>query len=320
MPARLSDTGCFTDLKSLEPGPDLVPYEVNSALWTDGAFKPRYMVVPSSKQIAVKEDGSWGFPEGSVLIKVFGFEFEAGDPQSRRAVETRFMVRHNGRWDYATYQWNEEGTEGELLLPTESRTVEYTIHDNGEPKVIEYTFPDYDACITCHGAEINDVLGPKTGQINRDRNYDGVVANQLVAMAEIDMLALGETEEIDPRAEPRMANPHAGEGTLDEQARAYLDANCAHCHRPGGWAPPDLELDLRYQVPLEGTALCDLMKFPPELAGMPRITPGDPQGSGLLHRFVLDDALRMPSLGTSTVDPFGTGLLSDWIAGLDTCP
>ena len=25
MPARLSDTGCFVDLKTLEPGPDLVP-------------------------------------------------------------------------------------------------------------------------------------------------------------------------------------------------------------------------------------------------------------------------------------------------------
>ncbi|MGB5285581.1 MAG: hypothetical protein WBN29_13795 [Polyangiales bacterium] len=47
MPARLSDTGCFADLKSLEPGPDLIPYDVSSALWTDGAFKPRFMVVPS---------------------------------------------------------------------------------------------------------------------------------------------------------------------------------------------------------------------------------------------------------------------------------
>jgi len=318
MPARLSDTGCFADLKTLEPGPDLIPYDVNSALWTDGAFKPRYMVVPSSKQIAVEEDGSWGFPEGSVLIKVFGFEFQVGDPQSRRAVETRFMVRRNGLWEYSTYQWNDEGTEGELLEAR--KTVEHTIHEGGEDIVVEYLFPEHEDCITCHGAAINDVLGPKTGQLNRDRNYDGVVANQLVAMAEIDMLALGEDEEIDPNAEPRMANPQAGEGTLDEQARAYLDANCAHCHRPGGWVHSDVGIDFRYQVPLEDTGLCDLMMFPPELAGMARLAPGDPQGSGILQRFILEDALRMPSLGTSTVDPFGTELLSDWIAGLRTCP
>ena len=185
MPTRLSDTGCFADLKSLEPGPDLVPYDVNSALWTDGAFKPRFMVVPSPEQIAIEEDGSWRFPEGSVLIKVFGFEFQVGDPQSRRAVETRFMVRHGGAWEYSTYQWNDEGTDGDLLEARQ--TVEYTIHDNGEDRVVEYLFPQLDDCTACHGEAINDVLGPKTAQINRDRDYDGVVANQLVAMAEIDL-------------------------------------------------------------------------------------------------------------------------------------
>ena len=320
MPSRLSDTGCFTDLESLEPGPDLIPYEVNSALWTDGAFKPRYMVVPSPKQIAIHEDGSWLFPEGSVLIKVFGFEFDRGNPESRRAVETRIMVRREGRWEYATYQWNDEGTEGELLPPNESRTVEYTIQDGGESKVIEYVFPDYDSCITCHGRAINDVLGPKTGQINRDRNYEGVVANQLIAMDEIGLLAREAAEDpIDPNTAPRMGNPQKRQGSLDEQARAYLDANCAHCHRPFGWAPSSIGLDLRYQVALEDTGLCDPMKYF-EWVGTPRVAPGDPEGSGILQRFLLHGPLRMPSLGTSTIDPLGVELLSDWITRLDTCP
>jgi hypothetical protein len=139
-------------------------------------------------------------------------------------------------------------------------------------------------------------------------------------MAEIDLLAHETAEEIDPDAEPRMANPHQGEGTLEEQARAYLDANCAHCHRPGGWVDPNLSLDLRYEVPLEDSALCDLMTFPPDLAGIPRIDPGNPQGSGILKRFLREDEQRMPSVGTSIVDPFGTELLRNWIAGLRTCP
>jgi uncharacterized repeat protein (TIGR03806 family) len=317
MPVLLSDTGCFTDLKTFEPGPDLIPYDVNSALWTDGAFKPRYMVVPSPKQITIEEDGSWVFPEGSVLIKVFGFEFDEGDPQSRRAVETRFMVRRAGRWEYATYQWNDDGTEGELL--DGSKTVEYTIHQGGETKVIEYQFPDDDSCTTCHGMAIDDVLGPKTSQINRDRDYDGVVENQLVAMTEIDLLARDDSEEVDPDAQPRMANPHQDEGTLEEQARAYLDANCAHCHRPGGWAPSDIGLDFRYQVALDETGICDPMKYF-DWEGMSRVVPGNPDASGILQRFVLQDPLRMPSLGTSIVDPFGVGLLRDWIAELEACP
>lgn len=322
MPARLSDTGCFTDLKTLEPGPDLIPYDVNSALWTDGAFKPRYMVVPSTEQISIADDGSWSFPDGSVLVKVFGFEFEVGDPESRRAVETRFMVRSEGRWEYATYQWNDEGTEGELLEAR--KTADYTIQRNGEPEVISYQFPEYDDCIACHAEAINDVLGPKTSQLNRNRDYDGLDANQLVAMAEIDLLALEEDEEIDPSAEPRMANPQEGEGSLEDRARAYLDANCAHCHRPLGFADSaQYELDFRYQVSLEDSGICDPIMFGP-LSGTPRVVPGDtgePEyRSGILKRFVRDDIQRMPSLGTSIIDPFGTQLLRDWIAQLQSCP
>lgn len=319
MPALLSDTGCFADLESLEPGPDLIPYEVNSALWTDGAFKPRYMVVPSPARIAIEEDGSWVFPNGTVLIKVFGLEFDLGDPQSRRAVETRFMVRTGGRWEYSTYQWNDEGTEGALL--DARKTVEYTIHEGGEPKVLEYTFPEHEDCISCHGPGINDVLGPKTAQINRDRDYDGLVANQLVAMAEIELLALDPGEDVDPNAAPRMANPQKQEGTLDERARAYLDANCGHCHRPNGYASSgDHGLDFRYELPIEDTGMCEPMRYFPEWAGLPRIAPGNPEGSGILQRFLVEDVLRMPSVGTSIIDPFGAGLLSDWIAQMDSCP
>ena len=320
MPARLSDTGCFADLKSLESGPDLIPYDVSSALWTDGAFKPRFMVVPSPEQIKITMNGSWQYPNGSVLIKVFGFEFVAGDPESRRAVETRFMVRSEGRWDYYTYQWNDEGTEGELL--EERKTVDYTIQGEGGPEVIEYLFPEHDDCVTCHFQPHNEVLGPKTSQINRSRKYDGVIANQLVAMAEIDLLAkvFGD-DEIVPSTEPRMANPQLGEGSLEDQARAYLDANCGHCHRPSAYASSaDHGLDLRYEVSLEDSGLCEPMRYFPEWAGTPRVAPGDPQGSGILKRFVLEDAQRMPSIGTALVDPFGTQLLSRWIGQLRSCP
>lgn len=319
MPTQLTDTGCFVDLKTLEPGPDLIPYEVNSALWTDGTFKRRYMLVPNPKQLTIEGDGAWAFPDGSILIKVFGFQFEAGDPESRRAVETRFMVRRGTSWGYSTYQWNDQGTEG--LLLDERKTVEFTIQEAGGSRVVEYLFPEYDDCITCHGQAIDDVLGPKTGQLNRDRDYDGIVANQLVAMAEIDLFVLESAEEIDPDAEPKMANPQEGAGTLQERARAYLDANCAHCHRPGGYANSDDHgLDLRYQVALEDSGLCEPMRYFTQWMGMPRMAPGNPDGSGVLQRFLLDGVLRMPSTATSVVDPLGASLLRDWIARIETCP
>jgi len=313
MPERLSDTGCFDDLEALEPGPDLIPYEVNSALWTDGAFKPRFMVIPPEEKIHIDEDGEWEFPEGSILIKVFGFDFAEG----RRAVETRFMVRKVEGWEYATYRWNDEGTEATLL--TESETAEYTVIQNGSPRVVEYRFPDYNACVTCHRDRAAEVLGPKTAQINRQRNYDGIVANQLRAMDDIGLFAPDTEGEIDPSLQPKMASPQLGTGSLEDRARAYLDANCAHCHRPGGWAPADSGLDVRYETALAETGLCDPMKYF-GWAGMPRVAPGDPANSGVLRRIQREDSLRMPPLGISTVDPLGVSVLSGWIAELEACP
>jgi hypothetical protein len=250
---------------------------------------------------------------------VFGFEFQAGDPESRRAVETRFMVRRGTRWEYSTYQWNDEGTDAQLL--DERKTVEFTIQEAGGSKVIEYLFPENDDCVICHGKAIDDVLGPKTGQLNRDRDYDGIVANQLVAMAEIDLFALESGEEIDPEGELKMASPQQRRGTLEERARAYLDANCAHCHRPNGYASSsDHGLDLRYQVALEDSGLCDPMRAFTQWTGMARVAPGNPDGSGLLQRFLVDGVLRMPSTATSVVDPLGASLLRDWIARIETCP
>ena len=89
-----------------------------------------------------------------------------------------------------------------------------------------------------------------------------------------------------------------GQGSVEAQARAYLDVNCAHCHRPEGWAPGDVELDLRYETELEATGLCETMKYF-EWAGIPRVAPGDPERSGLLARFLRDheqvvhDVLRL---------------------------
>jgi uncharacterized repeat protein (TIGR03806 family) len=318
LPSRLSETGCFVDLKTLEPAPELIPYKVNSALWTDGAFKPRYMVIPNPERITIREDGSWVFPEGSILIKVFGFEFDVGDPSSRRPVETRFMVLRDGDWEFATYRWNDEATEAERLDPATDLTVSYTIHDRGEPKVVEYLYPSRTMCINCHGPRIDDVLGPKTAQLNRSNNYDGFVANQLVAMAEIDLFEA--VTHLEPKDLPRMVNPQKGEGSAEEQARAYLDANCAHCHRPEGWASTYVDLDLRYETALMDTGLCEFMLHYPEYEGMPRIAPGDPEGSGLLQRFQREDGARMPPFGSSTVDSFGVEVISDWVRQMRACP
>ena len=316
MPELLSQTGCFSDLATLEVAPELIPYSVNSPLWTDGTYKLRFMVVPNPERIAIDEDGSWSFPEGSVLIKLFGFEFEVGDPQSRRPVETRFMVLSEGEWRFSTYRWNDAGTEAERL--SEDATVEYTINDDGEAHVIDYRFPAETECAACHG-ETSRVLGPKTNQLNGKHDYDGVIENQLVALSAIELLD-GVPLDFDPEASPRLVDPAVRKEPIDARARAYLDANCAHCHQPGGFAWSSVDIDLRAEIAWADTRLCGVSMELWEWAGTPRVIPGNGQGSGLHRRFVLESELRMPSSGTSVIDAFGAELIEDWIDRMGPCP
>lgn len=328
MPALLSETGCFVpvlpsepgevpDEQGLAPAPELIPYEVNAALWSDGTYKPRFMVVPKPERILLQEDGTWLFPEGSILIKSFGFEFEKGNEASRRLVETRFMRLRRGQWEFSTYRWNDEGSDAELL--SERTTVRFTLRDGDQTEIVDYGFPEEGDCRTCHGTQISSVLGVKTAQLNREHDYDGVTANQLQAMDEIDLLEIEAQTELDPESMPRMANPTEGEGSLQAQARAYLDANCAHCHQPNGWASSDIMMDLRHDTALADSGLCDLMLFA-GWKGIPRIAAGDPEGSGLLQRMWLDNEFRMPSLAVSRPDERGIGVIEDWVSELEECP
>jgi glucose/arabinose dehydrogenase len=108
VPARLSETGCFDPVDPRRPVEGLVPYEVNAALWSDGASKERWFAIPDGIRISVRADGTLDLPVGSVLVKQFSI---AG-----RRIETRLMVRHeDGGWAGYTYAWREDQSDADLL-------------------------------------------------------------------------------------------------------------------------------------------------------------------------------------------------------------
>ena len=98
---------------------------------------------------------------------------------------------------------------------------------------------------------------------------------------------------------------------LQKQARAYLHANCAHCHRRGADGPFELRADMpldRMQLfdvkPNQGTCMSIRTRHQRRPA-----TVRPPLSHGL-HR-----GGHMPKLGARTVDP-GLKLTCDWIAEL----
>ncbi|MCH9688210.1 MAG: PQQ-dependent sugar dehydrogenase [Deltaproteobacteria bacterium] len=308
-PLTLSDSGCGSPD---DPSADLVPYTLNAPLWTDGAHKQRYLSVPPGEHITVLDDGTLQFPEASVLLKTFAYATDPTQPEALTPVETRVMIRRRQSWEFHTYAWDDAGTEATLLQSGTSRAL-LTEHD-GAPKVVTHTFPSRQECVSCHGSGDQRALGPRLDQLDRAVEYAAGHANQLEALASIDLFDRAVSATV------AMADYRAPEASAEDRARAYLHANCGHCHRPGGWVPPALTLDLRWTTPTADTGLCGV---PPQYSSTfpatSRVTPGDPSDSLVWLRLSSRGPWQMPPVGTSIPDPHGH-VVRTWIEQLTECP
>ncbi len=68
-PQRLSETGCVSADNPLEPASGLIPYGVNSPMWSDGAVQTRWMALPEGRPLRIVNNGDIDFPAGSVLTR-----------------------------------------------------------------------------------------------------------------------------------------------------------------------------------------------------------------------------------------------------------
>jgi uncharacterized repeat protein (TIGR03806 family) len=300
-PTTLRATGCVDPKAPTEAAPGVLPFEVNSPLWSDGAEKRRWLALPPSSRIHVRDDGDLDFPIGSVLMKEFRLQ---GKP-----VETRLLVRHlDGDWGGYSYEWSDDGADALLLDGEKTKPVA------GQ----DWMFPSRGQCLRCHTAEAGRTLGPEIGQLNRTFTYEelGRTSNQLVMLEQLGLLdrSLG-----DPSALPRLPDPFAA-GPVDARARSYLHANCSFCHRPGGAGRASH--NFLFSVDLERMAVCDVLPIAGDLA-LPNarlLAPGDPSRSLIAARMKALNGPRMPPLGSSRVDARGVGLVEEWIRGVTGCP
>lgn len=311
-PTTLADSRCFVDEGATTPAPDLVPYTLNAPLWTDGSHKDRHLVLPPGTRITVEDDGTLQFPEGTLILKTFSYALDPFEPELITPVETRVMIRRSYTWEFHSYAWNEDGSEATLLDAGQTRAFLTTL--DGAPTIVDHTFPSRDECGYCHGTGDVRALGPRLDQLDRLVDYDGVVAPQLQVLADLELFdgPLSEPEPIADYADP--------DAPLEDRARAYLHANCGHCHRPGGWTPPDLDMDLRWTTPLVDTRLCGV---PPQYSSTfpaeHRVAPGDPSDSLVWLRLSARGPWQMPPVATSVTDPHALAVRR-WIEGLDGCP
>lgn len=329
-PRWLSQTGLFVSTRDHVPDPGLIPYSVNAPLWSDGADKERFIAVPGKEEIGFDDvtypmpAPGWRFPDGTVLVKTFSLEMEEGDPSSRRRLETRLLhhksmpgdrERYGAQfWRGYTYVWNDEQTDAELLGP-HGADRELIIRDPESADGVRrqvWRFPSRDECALCHTMSAKYALGVSTMQMNRGHDYgDGVPRNQLTQLEAWGVFS--DKLPAPPRELPSLVDYRDESLPLDQRARAYLHANCSHCHRLWGGGLTDFQIQA--DLTLDQTGTIDVK---PERGSYglhdPRlIIPGDPERSLIPHRMALLGTGRMPHIASHVVDDEGVALIREWI-------
>jgi mono/diheme cytochrome c family protein len=117
---------------------------------------------------------------------------------------------------------------------------------------------------------------------------------------------------------PALAAADDTSRSLEDRARSYLDANCSHCHRPGGTVA---NFDARYDTPLAQQALLDGPVLIDQGIDHPRvISPHDIWRSIAFMRVNSVGDIQMPPLARATIDTAGVALLREWIDSLPGRP
>lgn len=323
-PALLSQVGAFTNLATLAAAPGLIPYNVNTPLWSDAAEKYRWLAMPNdgsfntaAEQVVFSPTNEWQFPAGTVFVKHFELADET-NPTVKHRLETRFLVRdQNGGVYGVTYKWRADNSDADLLLTGTNQN--YFVNTPSGVRTQLWSFPSRLDCISCHNVNAKGVLGLRTHQLNGDEFYPqtGRTDNQLRALGHIGLFSGGYQEsQLSSylKSHPITDNSQP----LVTRVRSYLDANCAHCHRPGGQRA---NFDARYIIPLEQQnliygAVNDAVNDENDRV----VRPQDLLHSMIHNRASRVGALQMPPIAKNMVDSNAVALIAAWINSLPTGP
>ena len=308
---KLSDYGFFVGkLSALKPANDVIPYELNTALYSNNALKARFVKVPEGTAAVYNDSIALDFPVGTFLIKNFYyFNDDRDTTKGRRIIETRLLVRTGEEWEGWPYIWNNEQTEAFYDVAGERFEIEH-VNSRGKKTTIGYRTPNKNECKGCHsrGGKLMP-LGPTARNLNGPTATPGY-RSQLLLWESLGMLRGLVAHP------PRLPQDWNLKFSVEDRARAYLDVNCGNCHsRVGPASTSGLFLDWKETNPTH----LGVWKSP-VAAGRGSgdfsydIEPGKPDRSILVYRMkVLDPGIAMPEIGREQVDEAGVKLIEDWI-------
>ncbi|WP_209330836.1 SO2930 family diheme c-type cytochrome [Lunatimonas salinarum] len=319
---NLSDYGLFTGkIREFHAADRVIGYEPVSALFTDYALKSRFIWMPEGTRATVLDDeeGTMDFPDQTIIVKNFYYPADFRAPtKAIRILETRLMIKRAGVWEAFPYVWDTDQTDAVYKVVGAEIPVKWT-DLTGEDQVINYIVPNKAQCKSCHNVgEEMQPIGVKAKYLNFSKG--GQEAENQLRMWE----GHGFIPPFDNlEAFPKMAAYEDEKEALDARARAYLDINCAHCHRAEGPASTS-GLFLTYEEK-------DPMKLgifkTPVAAGFGAgsftydILPGNSAESILTYRMGTNQVgAAMPEIGRVSVHAEGLALIKAWIDSLSENP
>ncbi|MEE1897183.1 hypothetical protein GN157_06035 [Flavobacterium rakeshii] len=314
---KLSDYNFFEgDMKNLEPVYGVLPYDLNSSLFTDYALKKRFVWMPDNTPASYTSDGAvLDFPTGTILIKNFYYE-NVGAENVTRILESRLLIKKQSGWIFANYVWN--GDQTEAYLDMEGSTVRMSWNHNGTTKTINYKIPSEADCALCHTFnEQSSPIGPKPQNLNKAYHYNEGVKNQITKWIETGYLNSA------PSQITSTVNWKDNTQPLELRVRSYLDINCAHCHTEGtycGYTPMNFAFN-QTSDPIN-LGIC----IPPSdfaTNGEPYLISGQNIEESLIY-FRMNNNIpteMMPLRGRTIVDQEALLMMKEWINSLETsCP
>jgi uncharacterized repeat protein (TIGR03806 family) len=335
-PAQLSAYNLFTwdPAAGFAFNERVVPYDVNTALFSDYALKQRAIYVPDGAAASFDPERPLDLPVGAVVLKTFYYPADLRAPSEHlRLIETRLLVRHADGWHPLPYIWDAAQQDAVLTPAGEVRAISF-VDGAGATQVANYLVPQRNECQSCHAEQDTPdspielvLIGVKARHLNRAYDYGGTVGskNQLDRLTELGMLTGAPAAASIPAAYDfrpiEASGPGAiAPGELDTVARSYLDINCAHCHNPHGVQGMTSQLFLNHDN-LDPFHLGVCKR--PGSAGTGNggftfdIVPGDPDTSILYFRTdTTKVGAMMPLLGRSLTHGRGAELIHAWLAAM----
>lgn len=313
---QLSEYQFFVgSLSGLQPNDGVLPYDLNTPLFSDYAQKARFVWMPEGRAAQYTKDGVLDFPEGTVLIKNFYYDHNEQQPSAgKRILETRLLINRGTEWEAIGYVWNDEQTEAYLEVAGAIESVEW-MNQSGTLQQVDYIIPNKNQCKNCHAVDEQQVpIGPKAANLNKLFAYPEGEMNQLEKWANVGYLTGYSPSETQPQLAAWDDDQHAD---IHDRALAYLEVNCGHCHNPRGAANTSgLTLTANAQMDKALGIYKPTVSAGAGTGGHTySIVPGNPDESILVYRMnSTDPGAMMPELGRRMVHTEGVNLIREWIA------